>query len=116
MRHLTPEQIEELSEELQRQLRSLERSARVTDQAVKPVQLDQTAVGRLSRMDSLQNRSLSQNLQEREQAKLALILAAMARIEKGRYGLCLACGGEIPFPRLYVFPEAELCPACAGAS
>ena len=43
----------------------------VTNAAMKPVQLDRTAVGRLSRMDSLQNQSLSRNLQEREQVKLA---------------------------------------------
>jgi len=76
MNHLDPQQIEELKEELQRQLQSLERSARVTGEAARPVQLDQTSVGRLSRMDSIQNQSLSRNLQEREGAKLALILAA----------------------------------------
>ena len=116
MNHLDPQQIEELKEELQRQLQSLERSARVTGEAARPVQLDQTSVGRLSRMDSIQNQSLSRNLQEREGAKLALILAALERIEDGSYGSCLACGGDIPFPRLFVFPETEVCTSCAGNS
>ena len=116
MNHLNPQQVEELKQELQRQLQALERSARATGEAARPVELDQTSVGRLSRMDSLQNQSLSRNLQEREEAKLTLILAALDRIEDGSYGLCLACGGEIPFPRLFVFPETEACSSCAGTS
>lgn len=114
MKHLSPEQIDELRRELTRQLEKLERSMRVTDEAMSPVTLDQTAVGRLSRMDSLQNQSLTRNLQEREQVKLALIQAAFLRLEKGSYGVCVACGGEIPFERLYVFPEVGTCSACSG--
>ena len=115
MNHLQPDQIEELRQELQRQLRTLERSGSITSQAVAPVELDQTSVGRLSRMDSLQNQSLSRNLQEREDTRAAMVRSALDRMEKGTYGVCVSCGGEIPFQRLYVFPEAELCSTCAGA-
>ena len=45
--HLTSEQLDELRAELDRQLRKLERSMRTTTRAMKPVQLDQSAVGRL---------------------------------------------------------------------
>lgn len=114
MKHLSPEQVDELRRELTRQLEKLERSMRVTDEAMNPVALDQTAVGRLSRMDSLQNQSLTRNLQEREQIKLALIQAAFQRMEEGNYGMCVACGGKIPFERLYVFPEVDTCSACGG--
>lgn len=112
MNHLTPEEIEELRQELSRQLKKLERSMKVTDEAMNPVALDQTAVGRLSRMDSLQNQSLTRNLQEREQVKLALIQAAFLRLEEGTYGVCVDCGGEIPFQRLFVFPEGPTCSSC----
>ena len=113
MKHLTPEEIEELRHELSRQLAKLERSMKMTDEAMNPVTLDQTAVGRLSRMDSLQNQSLTRNLQERERAKLALIQAAFLRLEEGTYGVCVACGGEIPFQRLFVFPEGATCSSCS---
>lgn len=112
MNHLTPEEMEELRQELSRQLKKLERSMKVTDEAMNPVTLDQTAVGRLSRMDSLQNQSLTRNLQEREQVKLALIQAAFLRMEEGTYGVCVDCGGEIPFQRLFVFPEGPTCSSC----
>lgn len=114
MRHLTPDQIAELQEELERQLARLERSMRATDEAMEPVELDQAAVGRLSRIDSLQNQGLTRNLQERERVKLAHIEGAFRRLGEGTYGLCISCGSEIPFGRLYVVPEAPTCTACGG--
>ena len=113
MSHLAPDQLAELGSILERDLEKLERSMRVTDEAMRPVELDQSAVGRLSRMDSLQNQGLTRNLQEREQTKLGLIVAALRRIEDGTYGVCTACGAVVPFERLLVFPEAPTCAACA---
>lgn len=84
-----------------------------TEEALKPIALDQTAVGRLSRIDSLQNQGLTRNLQEREQAKLGQVMTAFQRIEAGDYGLCVECGGEIRFERLEVFPETPTCTACS---
>ena len=116
MKHLSQDQLAELKAELESQLRRLERSMQVTDEALRPVKLDQTAVGRLSRMDSLQNQSLTQNLREREKAKLALLIEAVARMEDGTYGVCTECETPILFERLYVFPEAPSCTACADAA
>jgi len=85
-----------------------------SERATEVVELDQTAVGRLSRMDSLQSQSMAKNLQEREQVKLALILEALSRVEQGNYGLCLDCGDPIAIGRLTVFPESRECTACGG--
>ncbi len=110
--HLTDEQLGALRDELDRQLAKLKRSMRVTDEALRPVELDQTAVGRLSRIDSLQNQGLTRNLHQREQIKHALLLEALNRVEAGVYGACTGCGSHIPFERLFVFPEAPHCAAC----
>ena len=113
MNHLTTAQVAELTRVLESDLAKLERSMRVTDEAMEPVELDQSAVGRLSRMDSLQNQGLTRNLQERERVKLGLIVAALERIDASTYGVCAECGAAIPFERLLVFPEAPTCAACA---
>lgn len=102
--------------ELVHQLRKLERSMRVTDRALEPAKLDRSAVGRLSRIDSFQNQGLTRNFQEREQIKLAHVQEALRRMDEGSYGRCVACGAAIPFPRLYVFPEAPTCAACGDSS
>ncbi len=109
---LSAEQLADLRGELDRQLGKLERSMRVTDEALRPVELDQTAVGRLSRIDSLQNQGLTRNLRVREQVKLAQLIEARERVEVGSYGVCTGCGSQIPFERLFVFPEAPECGSC----
>jgi DnaK suppressor protein len=114
MSHLSPAQLTELRLELERQLAKLEKSMTVTDEALKTVDLDQTAVGRLSRMDSLQSQGMAKGLRVRETVALALIQDAIRRVEGGSYGICTACNGEIAFERLFVFPESPTCVACGG--
>jgi RNA polymerase-binding transcription factor DksA len=46
--------------------------------------------------------------------ELADIDAALRRIEEGRYGICLACGGPLGLQRLRAIPEARLCVSCAA--
>jgi RNA polymerase-binding transcription factor len=112
MKHLSHDQTDELRAELDRQLTKLLKSMESTKAALEPVLLDQTAVGRLSRMDLLQNQGLTKNLAEREQVKLAQIQQALERMEQGSYGVCTECGAAVPFERLFVFPEAPTCAGC----
>ena len=111
---LTPEQIHDLRQDLERELQRLGRSMDASDRASEIVELDQTAVGRLSRMDSLQSQSMAKSLREREQVKLASILEALARMERGSYGTCLVCEEPIEIGRLTVFPESKECAECGG--
>lgn len=112
--NLTAAQLDELRAELDRQLRKLQRCMRTTSRAMKPVQLDQSSVGRLSRIDNLQTQGLTAGLQAREQSKLGQISEALKRMETGTYGRCVVCGEPIGFERLLVFPEAPNCAACTG--
>ena len=112
MSHLTTSEVAGLRAEIEASLARLGRSMRVSDEAVKPVELDQTAVGRLSRMDSLQSQSMAKSLQERERVKLALIQEALRRMDDGSYGVCTECSTEIPFGRLAIFPETATCQRC----
>ena len=112
MSPLTKDHLAELREELEAQLVRLMRSIEASESALEPVELDQSRVGRLSRMDELQNQSLTRNLHEREEIRLTLVRNALARLEEGTYGLCAACESEIPYERLLVFPEAVECGGC----
>jgi DnaK suppressor protein len=101
---LTKDHLAELREEL--------RSIEASEAALEPVELDQSRVGRLSRMDELQNQSLTRNLHEREEIRLTLVRNALSRMDEGTYGLCAACESEIPYERLLIFPEAVECGGC----
>jgi RNA polymerase-binding transcription factor DksA len=50
--------------------------------------------------------------EQRDFDELALVQAALHRLDDGVYGDCLDCGEPIPLKRLSVQPAAERCAAC----
>ncbi len=91
----------------------LEGLKQMGDDAAQIVELDQSRVGRLSRMDALQGQAMSQETQRRRQLGLQKIAAALRRIESDEYGYCLKCDEEIAIRRLEIDPAAPLCITCA---
>jgi len=85
------------------------------DQAEQTVELDQTRVGRLSRMDAMQAQAMSKETGRRRRQKLLQIDAALKRIEENDYGDCQECGQDIAPARLEADPTVLLCISCASA-
>ena len=54
-------------------------------------------------------------LDDRGKEEIEAIDRALARIEQGKYGRCVVCGGEIPAARLKAMPMAETCVTCAAS-
>jgi DnaK suppressor protein len=77
-----------------------------------PVELDQQSVGRLSRMDAMQQQSMDVAREERRRRRLAVLNAALRRLDEDEYGYCLACGEDILPERLNIDPAVTLCVAC----
>jgi DnaK suppressor protein len=84
------------------------------DAASGVVELDQTAVGRLSRMDALQGQAMSQEAGRRRQLELQKIAGALRRIDGGDYGYCLSCDEPVAPERLAMDPAVTLCIECAN--
>ncbi|NDG37605.1 MAG: conjugal transfer protein TraR [Alphaproteobacteria bacterium] len=91
----------------------LAKRSQISEEARAPVTLDQQSVGRLSRMDALQQQSMELATEERRQQRLLALTAALRRIEAGDYGFCLKCDGDIASGRLAVDPAVTLCIDCA---
>jgi len=77
------------------------------------VELDQQAVGRLSRMDALQNQAMAKAQQANRDLEAHRLEAALVRIQADEYGYCEDCGEEIPAGRLNLDPAASKCVSCA---
>lgn len=82
----------------------------------KPVELDQSKIGRLSRMDAMQVQAMSSAVEQRRKFELKRIDAALDRIAENEYGFCLQCGENIELERLELDPATPKCMACAKAS
>ncbi len=77
------------------------------------VELDQQSVGRLSRMDALQNQAMAQATGARRTAERQRLVAALKRMDDGEFGYCEECGDEIAEARLRLDPAATRCVDCA---
>ncbi|NKB57641.1 MAG: TraR/DksA family transcriptional regulator [Alphaproteobacteria bacterium] len=93
--------------------RDLEEIAVSSRESRKPVELDQSRVGRLSRMDALQDQAMALETERRREIELRRIDAALNRVEAGDYGYCLTCGEEIEPKRLEFDPATPVCIDCA---
>ena len=96
-----------LRDELQAAAETAEGSAAI-------VELDQSKVGRLSRMDAMQAQAMAQASGNRRDATLRRITATLQRIDDGEYGTCLECDKLINPKRLEFDPTVLLCIDCAS--
>ncbi len=92
----------------------LESVAKTSEESAAVVELDQSKVGRLTRMDALQAQAMAKASSQRRRATLVKITAALKRIEDGEFGLCRTCEKEINPKRLEFDPTANYCIECAS--
>ncbi len=92
----------------------LDEEDRISSEGRAPVTLQQDSVGRLSRMDAMQQQAMALAAEKRRKAERARIAAALARLEEGEWGWCVACGEEIAEQRLRHDPSVARCVTCAS--
>ncbi|MEH6402183.1 MAG: TraR/DksA family transcriptional regulator [Sneathiella sp.] len=92
----------------------LEDILRVSEEDQAPVELDQSRVGRLSRMDALQGQAMALDTARRRKNELSRIMTALKRVETGDFGYCVNCDEEIRKERLLLDPSTPLCIDCAS--
>ena len=85
-----------------------------SQKTTQPVNLDQSSVGRLSRMDAMQSQAMALESKRRREIQLTRISAALERIQEGEYGYCATCEEEIDRRRLEVDPANPFCISCAS--
>lgn len=92
---------------------SLETHSNDTADNRKAVALDQQSVGRLSRMDAMQQQAMAKAQEAARQRDLVRIEQALRRLDAGEYGECEVCGEKLPAGRLAIDPMAQTCVNCA---
>jgi len=95
---------------------TLESQLRHSNSATQPVSLDQQSVGRVSRIDAIQQQQMAIANQERAQRQLQQVTMALQRLDSGEYGTCELCEEPIAFVRLQVQPFVSLCIGCQSAN
>ena len=73
----------------------------------------ENSIGRISRMDAINNKSVLEAALREAQSKLIQLNNINNKIASSNFGLCKTCKKSIPFGRLMIRPESQLCVNCA---
>ncbi|MDP6944195.1 MAG: TraR/DksA C4-type zinc finger protein [Myxococcota bacterium] len=111
---ITDAQIAELRADLLTLKAELEALMDTTGEGTRPVDLDEP-IGRLSRMDAIQQQKMAQANRARNAVRLRMVIAALAADPVDEYGWCKRCEDPVGYGRLKSRPEAPFCVACQGA-
>jgi DnaK suppressor protein len=111
MSALKPAQLNRLGEALERLSADLATQIERGSEEAGPVDLN-LPIGRLSRMDAIQQAHMAEATQLALSRRLEAVSAARTRLQKGVYGLCIDCDEPIASARLDAFPEAPFCIDC----
>ena len=81
-------------------------------EAARPVELDQPAMGRVSRIDAIAQQKMLEANRSAQRTRLQLVRSGLARMADGEYGDCAGCGESIDLARLLARPESNFCVGC----
>ena len=112
MEELSEEEAETLRAQLVKLVTELEGSLRASAASANPVELDQSSVGRLSRMDAMQQQAMAKATRQKARLRVTQCKAALSAFDRDEYGFCRKCEEPIGYPRLSAKPEAPFCLSC----
>jgi len=107
---LTSPQKQQLLARLEATLIELEQQVSAIHSRGAPVQLDQQAVGRVSRIDAIQQQQMAQANEIQVSQQILRIKKTL--LDPDEYGFCHECGESIGIGRLTIHPTAALCIHC----
>ena len=85
----------------------------VLKELTKPI-APENAIGRVSRMDAINNKSINEAALVQSNKKLRKLEFALIKVDEEYFGLCGRCGNEIPLGRLMLMPESPFCVNCSA--
>lgn len=103
---------EEIKERIRREITKTKRTVEEYKELSKPVAPDD-AIGRVTRMDAINNKSISEAALRQAEEKLRNLHRVESQLGKDDFGLCLKCRKSIPLQRILIRPESLYCVQCA---
>jgi len=73
----------------------------------------ENAIGRISRMDAINNKSVIEAALRKSKEKLEKLNFALSNIDDPDFGLCVNCHKAIPLGRILIMPQSRTCVGCS---
>lgn len=80
---------------------------------VQPISPDD-AIGRVSRMDAIVNKSVVEASLRQAEQKLTKLKMMRTKIDEENFGQCIRCKRPIPIQRILLMPQSTKCVHCAA--
>ena len=74
----------------------------------------ENAIGRISRMDAINNKSVNEEALRKSQQKFKNLEIALSNIHEPDFGICSKCNNPIPIGRIMLMPHSKFCVNCAS--
>ena len=108
------EKRKKLKDHIKKKIEDLKEDIKSYQLITQPVAPD-NAIGRLTRMEAINSKSINEATLNKSKQTLSKMERALLMINDPDFGLCGECEEPIPFARLMIMPESDLCVQCAGA-
>lgn len=108
---MKPEDRELIKTIIDQQIQDIKKKLPGLKDQTKPISPD-NAIGRLSRMEAISERSVNEATYRKAQIRLERLQATQKKVDEENYGECLECGEDIGIKRLKTLPESTLCMSC----
>jgi len=102
----------EIEHTILNEISKTERTIREFQEMTKPVAPD-VAIGRVTRMDAINNKSVAEAGLRSAEIKLRNLHRVLNQLGSKDFGLCLKCNQPIPLGRILIRPQSLLCVKCA---
>jgi len=106
------DQTEELTKLIQEEIAKTEKKVEEYGELSKPVS-PENSIGRVSRMDAINNKSVVEAALRQAESKLAGLKYALTKVDSPDFGTCQRCQNPIPVKRLLLMPQSRYCVHCA---
>jgi len=109
---MNKDQAKEVITKVLEEIEKTEKTIEEYKEQTKPIALDR-AVGRLSRMDAINNKSVTEATLRQAESKLIKLKHVLSQVDKEGFGLCAKCKKPIPIVRIFLMPQTSHCVNCA---
>ena len=109
---LTQEEKRDIQERINNKMSDLKERIDEYMELTKPIPPSE-AIGRVSRMDAINNRSVNEAALRQLKNQLQGLENALKRLGEDKFGRCISCGEKIPTGRIIIMPGAIRCVRCS---
>jgi DnaK suppressor protein len=110
---MTKQELKDVKEKVVQEIDKTEKSIEDYRDMSRPIS-PENAIGRVSRMDAINNKSVTEAALRQAELKLINLHNVLSSSDGEDFGLCLKCQKPIPIGRILLMPQSRYCVNCAS--